>query len=85
MAKKKKFDWLEEDDSTTWDDSILIYDTNWNLLQDGDTIIAIKDLPVKWSKGIKRWDKFRNIRLTDEEGIVESGNMVLKTEFFKKG
>lgn len=59
-------------------------DTNWNILNDGDTIIAIKDLKVKWAKDIKRWDKFKNIRLTDDEWVVESWKMVLKTEFFKK-
>lgn len=59
-------------------------DSNWNILNNWDTIIAIKDLKVKWDKDIKRWDKFKNIKLTDEEWIVESWKMVLKTEFFKK-
>lgn len=59
-------------------------DSNWNILNNWDTIIAIKDLKVKWDKDIKRWDKFKNIKLTDEEWIVESWKIVLKTEFFKK-
>lgn len=61
-----------------------IKDANGNILKDGDTVIAIKDLPVKGGKDIKRGDKFKKIRLTDEEGIIESGKMVLKTQFFKK-
>jgi len=60
-----------------------IKDANGNILQDGDSIIAIKDIKGKGVK-IKRGDKFKNISLTDEEGVVESGNLVLKTEFFKK-
>lgn len=65
-------------------DEIIQKDANNNILADGDTVMAIKDLKVKWAPDIKRGDKFKNIRLTDEEGIIESGKMVLKTEFFKK-
>lgn len=65
-------------------DEIIIKDANWNILNNWDTVIAIKDLKVKWAPDIKRWDKFKNIKLTDEEWIIESGKMVLKTEFFKK-
>lgn len=59
-------------------------DCNWNELKAGDTVLAIKDLKVKWAPDIKRGDKFKNIRLTDDEWVIESGKMVLKTEFFKK-
>lgn len=65
-------------------DEIVQKDANGNILADGDTVMAIKDLKVKGAADIKRGDKFKNIRLTDEEGIIESGKMVLKTEFFKK-
>lgn len=66
------------------EENIVTKDANWNILSDGDTVIAIKDLKVKWAPDIKRWDKFKNIKLTDEEWIIESWKMVLKTEFFKK-
>lgn len=59
-------------------------DSNWNELKAWDTVIAIKDLKVKWAPDIKRWDKFKNIKLTDDENVIESWKMVLKTEFFKK-
>lgn len=36
------------------------------------------------SQRYKRWDKFKNIRLTDDTELIESWKMVLKTEFFKK-
>ena len=80
----------DPNDDGTWifaqgdEEQIVIKDANGNILADWDTVVAIKDLKVKWAKDIKRWDKFPNIRLTDEEGIIESGKMVLKTEFFKK-
>jgi len=58
-------------------------DCNGNILNNGDTVIATKDLKWKWVN-IKRGNKFKNIRLTDEDGVIESGKLVLKTEFFKK-
>lgn len=66
------------------DESIIIKDANWNILKDWDTVIAIKDIKVKWSRDIKRWDKFPKITLTDNVDLIESGKMVLRTEFFKK-
>lgn len=76
----------ENDDGKGYskDDEIVIKDANGNILQNWDSVIAIKDLPVKGGQNIKRWDKFKNIKLTDDPGLIESGNMVLKTEFFKK-
>jgi len=80
----------DPNDDWTWtsssdeDETIVVKDANWNILQEWDTVIAIKDLAVKGSKDIKRWDKFPKIRLTDDEWLIESWKMVLKTEFFKK-
>lgn len=59
-------------------------DANGNILQEWDTIIAIKDLKVWGGWVIKRGDKFKKIRFTDESNVIESGKLVLKTEFFKK-
>ena len=70
---------MEDDDI-----AIEVKDANGNLLQAGDSVVAIKDLKVKWASDIKRWDKFKNIRLTDDSELIESGKMVLRTEFFKK-
>ncbi len=82
MSKKKKdMSWLLDDEDNT---NLEVKDCNWNILQDWDTVIAIKDLKVKWTSDIKRWDKFRNIKLTDDINLIESWKMVLKTEFFKK-
>jgi len=83
MAKKKKdMSWLLDDENNS--SNLTVKDSNWNILTEWDTVVAIKNLPVKGGQNIKRWDKFPKIRLTDDAGLIESGKMVLKTEFFKK-
>ncbi len=77
MAKKN---WLDDEEET----ELVVKDCNWNILQDWDTVIATKNIKVKWSTDIKRWDKFTKIRLTDDPELIESWKMVLRTEFFKK-
>jgi uncharacterized Zn ribbon protein len=82
MAKKQKdMSWLLDDEDTN---TLEVVDSNGNPLVAWDSVAAIKDIKVKWSNDIKRWDKFRNIRLTDDAELIESGKMVLRTEFFKK-
>ena len=73
--------WLLDDEDS---DTIEVKDSNWNLLLSWDTVVAIKDIKVKGTSDIKRGDKFKNIRLTDDIELIESGKMVLITEFFKK-
>lgn len=82
MAKKQKdMSWFLDDED---DNIIQVIDSNGSPLLAWDSIIAIKDLKVKWSSDIKRGDIFKNIRLTDDSELVESWKMVLRTEFFKK-
>lgn len=78
MAKKNF--WDDEEENTL----LVVKDANGAILQDGDSVIAIKDIKVKWAPDIKRGDKFPKIRLTDDVELIESGKMVLRTEFFKK-
>ena len=65
-------------------------DAHGNILAGGDSIILIKDLKLKGSNTvIKQGTKAKNIRLTDEEGLIECSidgmkGIVLKTEFIKK-
>lgn len=77
MAKNN---WLDDEEEV----ALVVKDCNWNILQAWDTVIATKDIKVKWAPDIKRWDKFPKIRLTDDAELIESGKMVLRTEFFKK-
>ena len=82
MAKKKKdMSWLlDDEDSGTME----VVDANGNILAEWDSVAAIKDIKVKGTNDIKRWDKFKNIKFTDDCELIESGKMVLRREFFKK-
>jgi protein PhnA len=72
------------------EDVLKILDANGNELQDGDSVIVIKDLPVKGApKPIKAGTKVRNIRLTDGDHNISCridgfGSMALKSEFVRK-
>lgn len=80
MAKNKNTSWLDNEEN----EEIIVKDCNGNILHNGDSVIATKDLKVKGASDIKRGDVFSNIRLTDDAELIESGKMVLRTEFFKK-
>ena len=76
--------WLNLNCSRWKEEQIIVKDVNWNILQDWDTVVAIKDLKVKWARDTKRYDKFSKIRLTNNPELIESWKMLLRTEFFKK-
>lgn len=65
-------------------------DANGNVLQDGDTIMVIKDPKVKGSSSVvKVGTKVKNIRLVDCDHDIDCkidgfGAMKLKSEFVKK-
>jgi protein PhnA len=67
-----------------------IKDVNGNILQDGDSVIVIKDLPVKGSsKSVKAGTKVKNIKLKDGDHNIDCriegfGAMSLKSIFVKK-
>jgi len=68
-----------------------ILDSNGNELSNGDSVIIIKNLPVKGSpKPIKSGTKVKNIRLNFESDhnidckIDEFGAMAIKSEFVRK-
>jgi protein PhnA len=71
-------------------EELKVRDCNGNLLQEGDTIQAIKDLKVKGSSGsLKRGALIRNIRLTDDPKLVEGNadkikGLILEVQYFKK-
>lgn len=45
----------------------LVKDSNGNVLQDGDTVVIIKDLKVKGAtSALKKGTKVKNIRLVDD-------------------
>ncbi len=67
-----------------------VRDANGNILQNGDSIIVIKDLKVKGSSlVVKGGTKVKNIRLVDGDHNIDCkidgvGAMSLKSEFVKK-
>ena len=71
-------------------DTSVVKDANGNVLQDGDTVVIIKDLPVKGSsKAIKAGTKVKNIKLTTGDHNIDCkvdgfGPMGLKSKFVRK-
>ena len=69
---------------------ILVKDVNGNLLQNGDSVIVIKNLPVKGApQPLKAGTKVKNIRLREAEHNIDCkikgfGQMGLKSEFVKR-
>ncbi len=72
------------------DDDVVVKDSNGNVLNNGDSVTVIKDLPVKGtSVTIKRGTLIKNIRLTNNPEQIECNadkvkGLVLKTCFLKK-
>jgi protein PhnA len=67
-----------------------VRDAHGNVLADGDTVIVIKDLPVKGaSSAIKAGTKVKGIRLVEGDHNIDCkiegfGGMRLKSEFVQK-
>ena len=72
------------------EEMLIIKDANGNVLENGDSVVVIKDLPVKGaSKSIKAGTKVKNIRLTEGDHNIDCkidgfGSMALKSEFVRK-
>lgn len=77
-----------ETSSPTGDGKIL--DANGNELKDGDTVVVLKDLPVKGSsKPVKAGTKVKNIKLVEGDHDIDCkiegfGAMGLKSKFVRK-
>jgi len=72
------------------EEGLKVLDSNGNSLESGDTVVVIKNLPVKGSpQPIKAGTKVKNIRLVDGDHNIDCkidgfGSMALKSEFVKK-
>jgi protein PhnA len=83
-------EWAESGLADETEESLVVRDTNGNLLTEGDTVTIIKDLPVKGAGfTAKQGTAVKNIHLvpsdpTHIEGRVNGTKIFLKTEFLKK-
>lgn len=83
-------EWIAGSETGTIDNESVYKDAHGTILNDGDTVIVIKDLKVKGSSTpIKMGTKVKNIRLIQGDHDIECrvegfGAMELKTEFVKK-
>lgn len=81
---------VETVDAPVAEEGLVVKDSNGNILKDGDSVVVVKDLPVKgYLKSIKAGTKVKNIRLTDGDHNIDCkvdgfGSMALKSEFVKK-
>lgn len=85
------YEWNESERVYEQQQAGKVYDANGNELQNGDSVVVIKDLPVKGaSKPVKAGTKVKNIRLNlDSDHNIDCkidgfGSMGLKSEFVKK-
>ncbi|QEC75220.1 zinc ribbon domain-containing protein YjdM [Mucilaginibacter ginsenosidivorax] len=75
---------------TTPQEGFVVKDSNGNILVNGDTVVTVKNLPVKGtSQTIKAGTKVKNIRLVESDHNIDCkiegfGAMALKSEFVKK-
>ena len=82
------FEWSVTESLTS--NTLIVKDSNGNILQNGDSVVTIKNLPVKgMSQSIKAGTKVRNIRLTEGDHNIDCkidgfGAMAIKSEFVKK-
>lgn len=80
----------EEQEQSASVEGFVVKDSNGQILQHGDSVVTIKNLPVKGtSQSIKAGTKVRNIRLVDSDHNIDCkidgfGAMALKSEFVKK-
>jgi len=77
-------------ESDAAESTFVVKDSNGHILQNGDTVVTIKNLPVKGtSQSIKAGTKVKNIKIVDSDHNIDCkiegfGAMALKSEFVKK-
>ncbi|MES2558562.1 MAG: zinc ribbon domain-containing protein YjdM [Bacteroidota bacterium] len=81
---------IQTAETASADEGLVVKDSNGTILQNGDSVTIIKNLPVKGSpKDIKAGTKVKNIRLVEGDHNIDCkidgfGSMALKSEFVKK-
>src|SRR5436853_7732768 len=84
------YEWTEVVEVKQDHHDLIFKDAHGNILQDGDTVVVIKDLKIKnSSQVVKVGTKIKNIRLVEGDHNIDCkiegvGPMKLKSEFVKK-
>lgn len=83
------YEWPMQASAAQEDENAVIKDSNGTVLQDGDSVVLIKDLKVKGSSiTLKQGSKVKSIRLVGGDHEVDcrmdAGNFMLKACFLKK-
>ncbi len=85
------YEWPQDESNEFTDkEDVVIRDANGNILNDGDTVVIVKDLKIKGSSSsVKVGTKVKNIRLVAGDHDIDCkipgiGNIGLKSEFVKK-
>lgn len=80
----------EKEPELTEPEGLVVKDSNGQILSDGDSVVLIKNLPVKGSSGsLKAGTKVKNIKLKEGDHNIDCkidgfGAMALKSEFVRK-
>lgn len=83
-------EWSKDQAGSVSEDRVVTRDANGSELQDGDTVVIIKDLKVKGTSSVvKVGTKVKNIRLVEGDHDIDCripgiGPMGLKSQFVKK-
>lgn len=83
-------EWNPSDEVASESGELQVKDANGALLANGDSVVVVKDLPVKGApKSIKAGTKVKNIRLVEGDHNIDCkiegfGSMALKSEFVRK-
>jgi protein PhnA len=90
MCPECSHEWNPADAQALTPGGLVVKDANGNPLQDGDSVVIVKNLPVKgYAKSIKIGTKIKGIRLVEGDHNIDCkvegfGSMMLKSEFVKK-
>jgi protein PhnA len=82
--------WDPLDVAEVLETGLVVKDANGVLLASGDTVVIVKDLPVKGAPtSLKSGTKVKNIRLVEGDHNIDCkiegfGSMALKSEFVRK-
>lgn len=83
------FEWPQAATASEEEGERIVKDANGNVLQNGDSVVLIKDLKVKGSSTtLKQGTKIKGIRIVDGDHEIdcktEAGPMMLKACFLRK-